>query len=198
MSAFPRRVAGLFRLAAGCSLLLITGCGGTPLERAGVSGLRPSEGWTEVDPSRFAVPGRAIAAWSGPNGSSLVVAKLLAVPHASADTLTREMSARFENLPELRIVQASKKKIGGIESAYIEVVAPGTGDALAPTGLGKPIAPPGKELVDTRRISLGIPAASQTLWLIWHAPEASAGALTAEIEKAIKNLAIQDRPAASY
>jgi hypothetical protein len=199
MLASHRRVVGVIRLTLFVSALLFSGCGDTiSLESAGVSGLRPSSGWKSVAPGRYVVPGRAIAAWSGPDGSSLVVFTTLSGPKVGAEGLLKEIRMRFENLPELRIVEASKRIVGGVESAYFEVIAPGTGDELAPTGLGKPIALQGKTLIATRRISLGIPGQTRNLWLTWHAPDNSATSLKAEVASATRDMIVQERPQSSY
>ncbi len=199
MFEFRRRAASRSRSAIAVLILSLAGCGErSALETVGISGLKPSTGWSPTVRSRFIVPGDALAAWIGPDGSSLVVASTLAAPKVTAVGLARELAIRYENLPELRIVKSETKKVGGVEAAYLEVLAPGTGDALAPTGLGRPIAPEGKSLVATRRISLGFPGPSRTLWLIWHAPETSAAALKTEVESAIKDMKIQDRASPSY
>ena len=108
------------------------------------------------------------------------------------------MTVRLENLPDLRIVSGSVRKIGGVEAAMVEVVAPGTGDSLAPSGLGRPIAPDGKTLMPTRRISLGIPGPDRCRWITWHSPEGEADSLKLEVESAIKNLDIVTVRQSSY
>lgn len=172
--------------------LASAGCGSSSkLDAIGLSGLAPSPSWKVADPSTFLVPGRSVAAWTGPGGSSLVVVDALPAPRTDAGVLAREMTSRLENLPELRIAKSAVRPIGGIPSAWVEIVAPGTEGGLAPTGLGRPIAPEGKKLVPTRRIAAGIPGRDRTVWLIWHAPESEASKLSAEAESAIANLAIR-------
>ena len=107
------------------------------------------------------------------------------------------MTTRMENLPELRIVKAGVRSVGGRPAAWIEIVAPGTGDALAPSGLGKPIAPEGKRLQPTRRIAIGIPGRDQTVWLVWHAPDSAAASLATEVDAAIAKLTFRDGPPSS-
>ena len=54
------------------------------------------------------------------------------------------LANRLENLPGLRIRDRRTETVGGTTAAQVEVVAPGTGDALAPSGVGTPIAPAGE------------------------------------------------------
>ena len=126
-------------------LLSVTGCGSNAtLDGIGLSGLQPSKSWTPADPASFEVPGRAIAAWRSSDGASLVVVRALASPRTDAAGLAKEMTSRLENLPELRIVRSGRRSVGGVEAAIVEIVAPGKGDALAPSGLGKPLLPLGR------------------------------------------------------
>lgn len=199
MLEFSRRVTGSGRSTVALLVLFCAGCGErSALDRAGISGLKPSSGWSATDPARFAVPGRAIASWTGPDGASLVAYGTIAAPRVSAQALLKEALVRFENLPEMRILESSTKKVGGVDAAYLEILAPGTGDELAPTGLGRPIAPEGKTLIPTKRISIGIPSPDRTIWLTWHCPESSSSTLKSEVESAIKDIKIQDRVSSSY
>ncbi len=117
------------------------------------------------------VPGVPLAAWSGPEGSSLVVFRALPVPDGSAAILVEALANRLENLPELQVRDKRTESVGGMTAARVEVVAPGTGDALAASGVGTPIAPPGKTLIRTRQVTLGLARSEATLYLRWHAPE---------------------------
>lgn len=181
---------GLLSLGAGCG-------SNATLAGLGVSGLHPSKSWTAADPSSFVVPGRAIAAWRSPEGGSLVVLRALAAPRTNAAGLASELTTRLENLPELRIVKSSLRLVGGVRSAIVEIVAPGPGDALAPSGLGRPIAVDDRPLIPTRRIAVGIPGRNQTVWLIWHAPESAAASLSNEVESVLERLVINDPPSSS-
>ena len=176
-------------------LSLASGCGSNAnLAGIGLSGLRPSKSWAAADPSSFVVPGRAIAAWRSSDGGSLVVLRALAAPRTDAAGLASEMTTRLENLPELRIVKSSGRFVGGVQSAIIEIVAPGTGDAIAPSGLGRPIGADDRPLIPTRRIAVGIPGRNQTVWLIWHAPESAAASLSSEVDSVLDGLRIDDPP----
>ena len=114
-----------------------------------------------------------LAAWSGPDGSSLVVYRTLWVPGASAEMLAEALGNRLENLPGLRLLVKRSEIVAGMPAARVEVVAPGTGDALAASGLGKPIEPAGKTLVPTRQVTLAFSRPGDTIYLTWHIPEAS-------------------------
>src|SRR5206468_6333015 len=55
------------------AVLLVVGCQpAAPLGRSGIE-LTPPASWQRVEPSAWMVPGEPLAAWSGPEGSSLVV-----------------------------------------------------------------------------------------------------------------------------
>lgn len=180
------------------SLSVSTGCGSyATLGGIGLTGLQPSKSWTVADPASFVVPGRAIAAWRSPEGGSLVVVLGLAAPRTDASGLASELTTRLENLPELRIVKSSQRSVGGVQAAIIEVVAPGSGDALAPSGLGRPVAVTDQPLIPTRRISVGIPGRNRTVWLIWHAPESTASSLSREVDSVLDRLVINDPPSSS-
>ncbi len=179
-------------------LSIASGCGSNAnLAGIGFSGLHPSTSWTAADPRSFVLPGRAIAAWRSAEGGSLVVLQGLAAPRTDAAGLASELTTRLENLPELRIIKSHQRLVGGVPSAVVEIVAPGTGDSLAPSGLGRPIAANDQVLVPTRRISVGIPGRDRTVWLIWHAPESAAATLSSEVESVLDGLRINNPPSSS-
>src|SRR5262249_774130 len=146
-------------IAVGWLLLLVGHCGcqpSTPLERAGVSVVVPSS-WQPVDPLRWNVPGTPLAAWSGPENSSFVIYRLLPDSNAAADRIAEGLANRLSNLPELTVRVRRTEPIAGQSAARVEVVAPGSGAALAPSGVGTPIATEGKPLVATHQITVGFP-----------------------------------------
>ncbi len=53
--------------------------------------------------------------------------------------LAEAMGNRLENLPGLKLLVKRSETVAGTQAARVEVTAPGTGDALAPSGLGEPI-----------------------------------------------------------
>jgi hypothetical protein len=134
------------------------------------------------------VPGVPLAAWSGPDGSSLVLYRSLPVPGGSATMVAESLANRLENLPELRLLVKRTEDLAGTAAARVEVVAPGTGDALAASGLGTPIAPAGKTLAPTRRVVLGFARPGQTLYLAWHMPESSYDRIAPEIQATLETL----------
>lgn len=178
----PPRATPARGLAAFCWLALIAGCGSAdPLGRAGVA-VAPPPGWKAVAPTTWPVPGTPLAAWSGPGGASLVVYESLPAPEGRPDALALALVNRLENNPGLQVVSRSSETLGGLVAARVEVVAPGTGDALASTGKGAPSAGPGgKALRPTRRVVVTAVRPTDTLSLVWHAPEADAGALAAQV-----------------
>lgn len=100
----------------------------------------------------------------------------------------RSMANRLENLPELRLVVNRTERIGDTTAARVEVVAPGTGDALAPSGTGPPTAPAGKTLIPTRQVTLGFHRPDATLFLTWDSPESSYGQIAADIKATLETV----------
>ena len=161
------------RVAAVLTLFLGAGCAvRPPLESAEVT-LQPPSGWTPAAPDRYLVPGELLAAWSGPSDSSLVVFRTLANPNGTAETLREEIVNRWSNLPEWTIASSGVETIGAVPAVRIEVVAPGLGDALIPTGQGRPIAPEGREAIPTRRMVLAFVRPADTIQVYWHCPESA-------------------------
>ncbi len=68
------------------------------------------------------------------------------------------------------------------------MVAPGTGDALAPSGTGTPTAPAGKTLIPTRQVTLGFHRPDATLFLTWDSPESSYGRIAADIKATLETV----------
>ena len=186
-SRAPRVVRAAFVLA------LASGCGAVdPLGRAGVEFRPPSE-WKSVPAETWPVPGRAIAAWSGPESSSLVVYQTLAIPGGRAGALAEGLANRLTGLPGVRVLSRGTETVSGFEAAKVEAVGQGTGSGLAPSGTGTPIAAPGTTLVPTRRVVYVVPRAGDTLTVVWHAPEANAAALESHLKSALAALRIRGR-----
>jgi hypothetical protein len=183
-----RRARSILRVGLSAVLLLGSGCQpASPLARAGVA-LSPGARWQPVERARWPVPGKPLAAWSGPDGSSLVAYQALPIPGGSAGALVEELANRFANLPGLRVEVRRTESWSSRPAARVEVVAPGTGDALAASGIGIPVAPDDRPLVPTRRVLVGFPRAGDTLFLAWHAPESARGALETQIQAALQQL----------
>jgi hypothetical protein len=134
------------------------------------------------------VPGTPLAAWAGPEGSSLVVYRTLPAPGASADSIAEGLANRLTNLPGLSLEVKRIEEVGGLKSGRVEVVAPGTGDALAPSGVGTPIAREGITLQPTRQVTVAFPRANGPLYLTWHLPESAYAQVAPEIESTLKGL----------
>lgn len=166
----------------------ICGCEGPPpLSRAGVSVAVP-RAWTPVAPTRWPVPGQPLAAWEGPGGSSLVTFTSLVIPDGDARQVLTSLTNRYENLPDLAVVARSVEAWDGRDAARVEAIAPGTGDGLAATGTGTPVPPNGRSLVPTRQVVVGFARPSDTLYFVWHAPEAGQAELHTQIEQTLRTL----------
>jgi hypothetical protein len=169
------------------ALELLSGCQPAgSLDRAGVA-ITPPDSWQPVQPLRWAVPGVALAAWAGPDGSSMVLYRTLPAPRGTAAQIADALANRLENLPGLRVVVKRTESVADTSAARIEVVAPGTGDAIAPSGTGAAFAPEGKSLVPTRQVTVGFVRPSETLYLVWHMPESSHDRITPDIDATLQS-----------
>jgi hypothetical protein len=179
-------------------LLVLSGCGeSAPLKRAGISGLSPSSEWKPVARTTYSVPGRALAAWSGPNNASFVVYETLPGPKTEAATLEKELLVRLENLPGLTVHDHRIREIGGSKAAWVDLTVPGFGDTMAPSGLGKAVATEGRALIPTRRLVAAVATPSRNLWFLWHSAEGEAGNLLKQAEAMLATMQItEERPAA--
>jgi hypothetical protein len=179
-------------------LVVIPGCKpGTLLERASVA-VAPPASWHSVLPTTWMVPGTPLAAWSGPDGSSFAIYRTLWVPAGSPEMLAEALGNRLANLPGLKLLVKRSEAIAGIQAARLEVIAPGTGDALAPSGLGQPIQPPGKTLTSTRQVTLAFIRPTETIYLTWHMPENSYDRIEPDIRTTLQSLRFDSRADSSY
>lgn len=167
-----------------------------PLARAGVH-LSPPASWRPVARTTWPVPGTPLAAWSGPNGSSLVVYRALPIPDGNAKGVAEALANRLSNLPGLELVVRRTEEWGKAEAGRVEAVAPGTGDSLAPSGTGVPAVRDGRELIPTRRVVLGFPRASAPIFLAWHAPESANAELQEQVQTILQGLRL-DSPQARH
>jgi len=179
----------------------LTGCQpSSPLENAGLSLAVPGA-WRPVEPDRWMVPGTPLAAWSGPEGSSLSVYRTLPNPEVTAPMITEALANRLTNLPELKLLVGKTETIAGQPAARVEVLAPGTGAALAPSGVGTPVAPEGETLVPTHQVSIAFARTSGPLYLSWHMPERAHARIAPDIEAVLKSLKLSADvrpPSSSY
>ena len=170
------------------ALLMITGCQPTgPLERAGLA-VYPPASWRRVESPTRQVPGVALAAWAGPEGSSLAIYRELPAPGYTPTIIADSLANRMENLPELRLVVKRTETVAGTTAARVEVIAPGTGGALAPSGVGTPKAPDGETLIPTRQVTVGFLRPSGTIYLSWNAPESSYSRIAPQIEATLESI----------
>jgi hypothetical protein len=175
---------GLLLLATG----LAAGCAGSGPPGGDLARIRPPEGWQKADPAAFTVPGTPLAAWRGPAGSTLVLYRSLPSLSPSASSLAEEETNRLRNLPSIADEPPRTVSVGGRFAAHVEAVGPGTGDALAPSGAGTPVAPEGRPLVPTRRLALGRPTPEGTYWLLWHYPEGARGRIEPQIGATVASI----------
>src|SRR5207248_3181479 len=167
------------------ALVLTLGC-----QQAGPSGLpgielTPPGSWRRAESSAWMVPGVPLAAWSGPDGSSLVVYRTIPVPGGSAAMIADGLANRLENLPGLQVRERGTESVAGTTAARVEVVAPGTGDALAPSSAGSPVAPADRPLMPTHQVTLGFVQPDRTLYFTWHVPESAYDRIKPEIQAAL-------------
>ena len=195
-----RLTAATRRFGLASALVLATGCGTSPpLERSGVA-LTPPRSWRPIERTRVSVPGTPLAAWSGPAGgaASLVIYRALPIPDGTAKGLAEGLANRLTNLPGYRVLGRRTESWSGLEAARVDAVAPGTGDRLAASGIGKAVALDGRPLVPTKQVTFGFPRASDTLYLVWHAPESDGETLEGAIRETLRGLRIRSsfvRPA---
>jgi hypothetical protein len=170
------------------ALIVIAGCQPTgALERAGLA-VSPPASWRPVKSPTREVPGVALAAWTGPDGSSLAIYRALPAPGCTPLMIADALANRMENLPELRLVLKRTETVAGTTAARVEVIAPGTGDALAPSAMGTPKAPDGKALIPTRQVTIGFLRPSGTTYFSWNAPESSYDRIAPEIEATLESI----------
>jgi hypothetical protein len=157
------------------ALALISGCRPAgPLARAGIS-VTPPASWRPAQPSASKIPGVSLAAWTGPDGSSLVLYRTLPAPGGSAKMIGEALANRLSNLPGLKLVVHR-----------METVA------------GTPIAPAGKSLLPTREVTLGFHRPDATLFLTWNIPESSYGRLAPEIDATLESVRFAARGTPSF
>jgi hypothetical protein len=182
----PRTFA--FHCAVVGSLLTLCGCqNGDRLERAGIA-ITPPASWQPVDRRTWMVPGDPLAAWSGPEGASLVVYRTLWVPGGTAEMLAEALGNRLENLPGSSLLVKRTETAGGLTAARVETVAPGAGNSVAPSGLGAAVIEPGKNLIPTRTITLAFARNSDTISITCNLPQSSYERIAPEIQAILQSL----------
>lgn len=174
----------------GVWILAALGCGPRGGPEAEGLVIRPPASWHTADPAKYPQPGSTVAAWTGPQGSTLVAYSALPIPNGTPGAMAEDLANRLTNLPGVRVLDKHTQTCAGREAAYVEVSAPGTGGALAPSGTGVPVAPKGQTLVPTRRISVGFPREADTLWLVWHYPESAKSEVEQDMRATLASLKV--------
>lgn len=182
-------------------VVLLSGCDPGDSRDTPIVSLSPPPGWSERPLTDYSVPGEPLAAWSGPDRSSIVVFRTLPVPYATASRLARGEVGRFEAYPGASQLRSQVITLpGGLEAGRIEAVAPGTGDALTPpvTGLAVNVDDPGsaeggQSLVPTRRITIVLPDPSGPIWIYWHFPESAHESMAPQVDAMIRTLSLERR-----
>ncbi|MDR3618926.1 MAG: hypothetical protein P4L85_06210 [Paludisphaera borealis] len=178
---------------------LAAGCRFSPSKPESGLDLRLSADWRPVDRSTWSTPGAPIAAWSGPEGSSFVVYRALPIPRGTAEAIVAMTVNRLRNLPGFEILAGRTETIAGQPAARIEVIAPGNGDDLAPSGVGAAVALRNKPLTPTREITIGFARQAETLCFVWRTPEAAYGRIAPRIDSILAGLTLPpDRKSSSY
>ncbi|WP_165245316.1 DUF1795 domain-containing protein [Paludisphaera soli] len=179
------------RVVAATLLLVASGCDRpSSLEARAIPRLTLSEGWKPVDRSTWLAPGVRLAAWSGPEGSSLTIYRKLPIPGGTAEQVVESMANRLTHLPGFQVLERRVETIAGVPAARVEVVAPGTGSEIAPSSVNKATAPEGTTLTPTREITIGFPRRDGTLFLAWRMPESARLAVTPQVEAALAGMAL--------
>ena len=105
--------------------------------------------------------------------------------------LAEALANRLGNLPGAKLLVNRSETVAGRAVARLELVAPGTGDALAASGLGTPIELPGKPLLTTRQLTLVFPRSTDTIYLTWHMPEKSHDRIEPQIRTTLQSLSFE-------
>lgn len=191
MTATTRVAPEPTRLGAMLILLATLGCQpADPSARAGVT-MTPPSGWTRWTEAPPRVPGRPLAAWRGPAGSSLVVYEVLPAPGEGVEPAGVDLANRLANLPGVASLSRSAAMVDGRPATRVEVVAPGDGATLAPSGLGVARLPGGGKAVATRRVAVAVAGPEATVWLVWHLPEADRATLIPQVERMLATARVQ-------
>jgi hypothetical protein len=126
-----------------------------------------------------------------------VIYQTLWTPGGSAEMLLEAQANRLQNLPGAKLLVKQAEHVAGAPTARLELTAPGTGDALVPSGLGEPIQPPDKTLVSTRQVTLAFARPRETIYIIWHMPEGSRDRIEPDIRVTLESLRFRSSAEAS-
>ncbi len=179
-------------LMAAAALLSISGCDPSPRSRAGYEVAIPP-GWKPWEGAPAAVPGDLLEAYTAPAGestASLAIFRSPYLPEMAVQQLLTQRRFLLLNLPSLKIHEARELEVNNKPAALLDLTAEGTGKALSPTGLGKPIPPAGEKQQPTRRLWLILPRGPElgTLELLFHCPESEQARMAPAWEGIVKSL----------
>jgi hypothetical protein len=178
--------------------LVVTGCGPTtPLDKAGLS-ISPGAGWTSIPTSSVVAPGEVIAAWSGPENSSLTVYTGLPVPGPDPEGFAKETVTLLQNMPGITEATASAPTIAGGKAARVDVLGMGDGRSFAPSGMGTPIARDGKPPLPTRKVAITFLRPGDTLTIAWHFPESARATVEPFIAAALAGLSLKQNASSTH
>lgn len=152
--------------------VMVCGCQPVGSRSRGEVVITPPAAWRRVAASTWLAPGKPLAAWAGPEGASLVLYQSLPAPGATAKSVASALANRLDNLKGFQVIKSQVLDLAVGQAARVDLVAPGTGDALAPSGSGTPYTPPGKTLVPTRQVTVAFVRPDGVYFLAWHAPDA--------------------------
>ncbi|AMV38525.1 hypothetical protein [Planctomyces sp. SH-PL62] len=184
-----RRDVGI-GIVASVLILFGSGCDLSSTAPTAAPPLALSGAWKPVDRSTWLAPGVRLAAWSGPSGSSLTVYRKPPIPEGTAEQIVESMVNRMTHLPGFQVVERRVETIAGVPAARVEIVAPGTGSEIAPSGLNAAVAPPGATLTPTREITVGFARSEGALFLVWRMPESARDAVAPEVDSTLAALAL--------
>ncbi|MDG3002674.1 hypothetical protein [Paludisphaera mucosa] len=173
-------------------LILGSGCESASPTRGPLPTITLPAAWKPADPATWRAPGTRLAAWSGPANSALIVYRTVPDPGGTAETVVETLFNRFTHLPGYDVRERRVETIAGVPAARVEIVAPGTGVEIAPSGLGEAAKARDGEpaLTPTREITVGFPRPDGSLFLVWRLPESAHGQLGPEIESALATLVL--------
>ncbi|MBI4586727.1 MAG: hypothetical protein HY717_22160 [Planctomycetes bacterium] len=179
-------------LLAGAALFFSSACDPPPRSRAGYEVTIPP-GWKPWEGEPPAVPGDLLEAFTAPAGESTASLAIFRSPYLPGVTVQQLLAQRrflLLNLPSLKIHEARELEVNGKPAALLDLTAEGTGKALSPTGLGKPIPPAGEQQQSTRRLWLILPRGPGlgTLELLFHCHESEHAKLAPAWEAILKSL----------
>ena len=119
------------------------------------------------------VPGVPLAAWSGPDGSSLVLFRTLPSPGGSRENDRRGRRQPARESAGLTLVVHRTETVGDIPRRGSKSSRRAPAMPWPPADPAFRPSPPGKSLLPTREVTIGIHRPEATLFLTWNIPESS-------------------------